>query len=105
MSTSIHVSKQRLAALEQDKAAGGLKARRIRTKTGGLVVASVAAVANGNIWRTTLRFKWGGSNVQRPIGSVEAGSRAEALRLAWELVRRNQVVEQNGWTWEFIDGQ
>jgi hypothetical protein len=67
--------------------------------TGGIAVVSVAAVATGNAWRVTLRFKWGGSNVQRPIRAVAAASRTEALKLAWDMHRREHIIENNGWTW------
>jgi hypothetical protein len=99
MTAFVRVSKQRLAAMEQDKAAGGIEKRKIHTKTGGIAVVSIAAVATGDAWRVTLRFKWGGSNVQRPIGAVAAASRTEALKLAWDMLRREHIIESNGWTW------
>lgn len=99
MTTFVRPSKQRLAAMEQDKAAGGIEKRRIYTKTGGVAVVSLAAAATGNSWRVTLRFKWGGSNVQRPVGTVAAISRADALKLGCDMLRREHIIEDNGWTW------
>lgn len=95
----VRASRQRLAAMEQDKAAGGIERRKIHTKTGSVAIVSLSAVTSGDAWRMTLRFKWGGSNVQRPVGTVKAATRPEALRLGWLMLRRKRVVESNGWSW------
>ena len=92
-------SKNRLAALEQDKAAGGAELRKMRTKSGGIVTVSLALSPVDGGSRVTLRFKWGGGTIQRTIGTVSAPSRPESLRLAWRMLRENQIVENEGWSW------
>lgn len=99
MKPVLRPSRQRLATMEQDKAAGGIDRRKIRTRSGGVAVASLAVVESGEAWRVILRFKWGGSNVQRPVGTVAASTRQEALLLGWQLVRSTAIVESNGWSW------
>lgn len=49
-------SKNRLAALEQDKAAGGAELRKMRTKSGGIVTVSLALSPVDGGSRVTLRF-------------------------------------------------
>ena len=90
---------KRVAAMEQDKAAGGIEMRRIHTKTGVVAVVSLAAVATGKSWRVIPRFKWGGSNVQRLIGTVAAISCADTLKLGCDMRRREHIIEDNGWPW------
>ena len=87
------------SALEQDKAAGGADLRKIRTKTGDIATISLALAESGDGTRITLRFKWGGSNVQRPVGKVVAASRSDALKLGWKMIRDQQIVERQGWSW------
>lgn len=47
----------------------------------------------------TLRFKWGGGTVQRPVGIVKTAPRAEALKLGWGMIRDKRIAENEGWTW------
>jgi len=91
--------KTREAAAEQDAAAGGTDFRKMRTKTGDVVTVSLSVSPSGSASRLILRFKWGGGTVQRPVATIEAASRMEALREGWRLIRENKVVEKEGWSW------
>ena len=100
MATARHMNAISLrSALEQDRAAGGAELRKIHTKTGDVVTVSLAIAESGDALRVTLRFKWGGSNVQRPVGKVVAASRFEALKLGWKMIRAERIVENQGWSW------
>ena len=46
-----------------------------------------------------LQFKAHGKTVTKYIGRVTAESRAESLRLGWELLRSRKLVESFGWSW------
>lgn len=96
----VHLSrKNRQAAAEQDAAAGGAELRKMRTKTGDVVTVSLSVSPSGGASRVILRFKWGGGTVQRPVATIKAASRMEALREGWRLLRENKVVEKEGWAW------
>lgn len=89
------------ATLEQDRAAGGADRRKMRIRSGEIVVVSLAV--NGASGATsasiTMRFKSGGLTVGRPVGKVEGDSRFELLKRGWEKVREDRVAEQNHWSW------
>lgn len=93
------LSRNGMAALAQDRAAGGADLRKMRTKSGEVVTVSlsVSDVAAGS--RVILRFKSGGGTVQRPVGTVKAASRFEALKLGWQMIRNEKIVEKEGWSW------
>ena len=93
------LSRNRVAALEQDRAAGGAELRKMHTKSGEVVTVSLAVAASGETSRVILRFKWGGSTVQRLVGTMKVPSRFEALRLGWKMIREERVVEKEGWSW------
>jgi hypothetical protein len=89
------------SAMEQDRAAGGLERRKLRTKSGDIVVASLAINSpSGKVSHSvTLRFKMGGLTVSRPVGKVEGESRFEILKKGWAKVREDKLAEQNQWSW------
>jgi hypothetical protein len=86
--------------MEQDAAAGGPDRRKLRTRSGEIVTVSLALSSSQGGVRVTLRFKVGGATIQRPVGVVKAGTtRAEALKLGWELIREKKIVENERWEW------
>jgi len=87
-----------LNSLQQDRAAGGVSRRKMRITSGDVVTVSLAVSGKASPFRVILRFK-SGLTVQRPVAILEAESSAEALKLAWTLIRENKVVEQHGWQW------
>ena len=74
---------------EQDEAAGGPERRELRLADGTVVTASVAArhYSRSHQLYGYLQFKAHGKTVTKYIGRVTAESRAESLRLGWELLR------------------
>ncbi len=87
---------------EQDDAAGGPERRELRLADGTIVMASVAArryARTPNQCYGYLQFKAHGKTVTKYIGRVTAESRAESLRLGWELLRSRKLVESFGWSW------
>jgi len=95
----IRPSNNAIAAMEQDKAAGGAGLRKLQTKSGEEVTVSLslADVAEGK--RVTMRFKWGGGTMQRLVGTVNAATRPDALRMGWKMIRDEKIVEKEGWSW------
>ena len=96
---AVSTANSRSGALTQDKAAGGVALRKMRTRSGEVVTVSLSItdVANGS--RIILRFKSGGATVQRPVGTVKAASRFEALKQGWRIIRTEKIVEREGWAW------
>lgn len=86
---------------EQDEAAGGPEQRELRLGDGTVVTASVAArhYPRSHQLYGYLQFKAHGKTVTKYIGRVTAESRAESLRLGWELLRSRKLVESFGWSW------
>ena len=87
---------------EQDEAAGGPERRELRLADGTVVTVSVAArryAKTPNHSYGYLQFKAHGKTVTKYIGRVTAESRAESLRLGWELLRSRKLVESFGWSW------
>ena len=87
---------------EQDEAAGGPKRRELRLSDGTVVMASVAVrryARTPNQCYGYLQFKAAGKTVTKYIGRVTSKSRAESLRLGWELVRARKLAEACGWSW------
>ena len=87
---------------EQDEAAGGPERRELRLVDGTIVMASVAArryARTPNQCYGHLQFKTHGQTVTKYIGRVTAESRAESLRLGWELLRSRKLAESFGWSW------
>ena len=87
------------AALEQDRAAGGVDRRKLRIKSGEIVTVSLSLRSVGEKHRVILRFKTGGTTIQRPVGNIEAPSRFEALKQSWALLREGQLAEKERWSW------
>jgi hypothetical protein len=87
---------------EQDKAAGGAHARVLLLEDGTPARASIGLLTSktGRGVYAYLRFKAGGTNLKRYVGSVTGSSRAERLQFAWRLARQNEVVERSGWAWQ-----
>lgn len=92
-------SRNGMAALVQDRAAGGSDLRKMRTKTGEIVTVSLAVSDSGAASRVILRFKTGGATVQRLVGTVTAPSHFHALKLGWKMIRDEKIVEKEGWSW------
>lgn len=88
-----------LATLQQDRAAGGLARRKMKTRSGEVVTISLSVNGKASPYRVILRFKSGGTTVQRPVATLEADTPYEALKLAWAKIREEKIVEQNEWTW------
>lgn len=87
---------------EQDEAAGGRGRRELRLVDGTVVTASVAArryALSPNQCYGYLQFKVHGKTVTKYIGRVTSGSKAESLRLGWELLKSKKLAESFGWTW------
>ncbi len=89
------------AGLEQDDAAGGKELRKLLLRNGSIISVSIylrEGTRPGN-WTATMRFKMSGMTHQRPVGTFAARSRAEALKLAWERLKREKIAERDGWRW------
>lgn len=84
--------------MQQDRAAGGVSRRKLRISSGDVVTVSLAVSGKAAPYRVILRFK-SGLTVQRSVATLEASSPAEALKLAWVLIREDKVVEKHGWQW------
>lgn len=87
---------------EQDEAADGLERRKLRLADGTVVLASVAVrryQRTPNQCYGYLQFKTNGKTVTKYIGRVTAESRAESLRMGWELLRSRKLAESFGWSW------
>lgn len=88
-----------LATIQQDQAAGGIQRRKMRIRSGEIFTVSLAVSGTKLPYRLTLRFKNGGTTIQRPIGPVVAGSPFDALKVGWTKIREECFVEQFGWSW------
>ena len=86
---------------EQDEAVGGPERRELRLIDGTVATASVAvrSYPRSHQLYGYLQFKAHGKTVTKYIGRVTAESRAESLRLGWELLRSRKLVESFGWSW------
>lgn len=86
---------------EQDDAVGGPVWRELRLADGTVVTASVAArrYRRTNQLYGYLQFKSHGKTVTKHIGRVTAESRAESLRMGWELLCSRNLIESFGWSW------
>ncbi len=93
---------------EQNEAAGGSERRKLRLPEGTIVTASVAVRRYPKIPNQCygyLQFKTQRKTVTKYIGRVTARSRAESLRLGWELLRSRRLVESLGWIWVVKPGK
>jgi hypothetical protein len=91
-----------LARQEQDLAAGGRDRRRMRTKSGDMVFVSLAIRGTATP-RVYLRFKFGGGTIERKVATVIAPSRSETLKIGWNIIRREKIIEKEGWSWIVTD--
>jgi hypothetical protein len=87
------------ASAAQDRAAGGSQRRIMRTRAGDVVTVSMVIRKAGMAMRVTLRFRMGGVMVTRPVGVFKVSEPDEALKLAWDQVRQQNLAEANGWSW------
>lgn len=89
------------ATMEQDRAAGGLDRRKMKIRSGEVVMVSLAISGTGvkTPYGVTMRFKSGGMTVARPVGKIEGESRFEVLKKGWAKVREDRIAEQNQWNW------
>jgi hypothetical protein len=99
MTNSYPLSRNRVAAMEQDRAAGGADMRQMRTTNGDVVTVSLSVSTSSRSSRVMLRFKRGGYTVQRLVTLLPVTSRTEALKLGWQIIRSNNIVEKEGWSW------
>jgi len=100
ISTDSANSRNGTAALEQNRAAGGAEQRRMLTRSGEAVTVSMDVTASTDgTYRARLRFKSGGSTVQRPVGKFTAPNRFQALKLAWSALKSEKIAEKEGWSW------
>lgn len=90
---------QLLDSMQQDRAAGGVSRRKLRIRSGDVVTVSLSISNKASPYRVILRFKSGGITHQRPVATVDAPAPYEALKLSWERIRSEKVVEKNGWEW------
>lgn len=95
MASSLQLGK---AAFDQDRAAGGAGRRKLRVKSGDVVTVSLVATNARSPYRVILRFK-SGLTIQREVGRFTATSPGEAVRLAWQGIRTDKIVEREGWAW------
>lgn len=98
-------SRNGMAALEQNRAAGGAEQRRMLTRSREAVTVSldVTASKDSTAYSARLRFKSGGSTVQRPVGKFTAPNRFQALKLAWSALKAEKIAEKEGWSWVVPD--
>lgn len=100
LSVDASTSRNGMASVEQNRAAGGAELRRMLTKSGEAVTVSLDVTASEDgTYRARLRFKSGGATVQRPIGKVSAPNRFQALKLAWSMLKAEKIAEKEGWSW------
>lgn len=100
ISTDSANSRNGTAALEQNRAAGGSEQRRMLTRSGMAVTVSLDLTASKDgAYRARLRFKSGGTTVQRPVGKFIASNRFQALKLAWVALKSENIAEKEGWSW------
>ena len=92
-------SRGRSLSMQQDRAAVGREMRKMRTRAGEVVTVSLAIARSGKRSRVILRFKFGGSTIQRLVGFVAADSREQALEWGWTQIREARIVEKEGWSW------
>lgn len=95
----LHNGLMTTASIEQDRAAGSVERRRLRTRSGEVFTASIAMNNTSSPFRLTLRFKNGGTTIQKPIGTVEGATRFDALKAGWHQIRADNFIEQFGWSW------
>ena len=88
-----------LATIQQDQAAGGLHRRKMKIRSGEVFTVSLSVGGSKSPYRVILRFKNGGTTIQRPVGSIDAESPFDALKLAWTKIREENLVDQYGWSW------
>lgn len=86
------------ATFDQDQAAGGAERRKLRIRSGDVVTVSLATSSPRPPYRVIMRFK-SGLTVQREVGTFPAASPHEAVKLGWQAIRAEKIVEREGWSW------
>jgi DNA mismatch endonuclease, patch repair protein len=83
-------------AAEQDRAAGGRDARKVRLNDGNEALASVRMqmLKGKKSVYAYLRYRAHGETKRHYIGKVVAPTRAEALTIAWRIVREKNLLDQ-----------
>jgi DNA mismatch endonuclease (patch repair protein) len=81
---------------EQDRAAGGSARRQIQLARGESATGSIEVkqFPQGQARYAYLRFSVKGKTVNRYVGRVTGGTRAEQLQEGWELAYRNGLLDQ-----------
>jgi DNA mismatch endonuclease, patch repair protein len=80
---------------EQDQAAGGRDARKVRLKDSSETLASVRLqqqTKKGNYVYAHLRYRAYGETRTRYIGRIKGSTRAEALATAWRIVHDKDLL-------------
>jgi hypothetical protein len=96
--TTIPASRNRLAAIEQDGAAGGAEFRKMRLKSGNVVTVSLAVSISASRAYGVLRFKHDKMTFRLSVGRLKSmSSKTEVLAHGWKLVRDQKIVEKNDW--------
>ena len=86
----------------QVQAAGGPGSRDLRIESGKVVVASIAVrsfTRGPNQSYAYLQYKDNMKTVTKYVGRVTADTRADSLKIGWDLVRKRKLVESLGWRW------
>lgn len=81
-------------AAEQDEAAGGRSRRQVSLPGGGSAMASIRLKCLPNSRRVYayLRYSLAGKTVTKYVGDATAPTRLEALRKAWKLARKRNLI-------------
>jgi hypothetical protein len=89
------------AKLAQDRASGGADKRKMKTRSGDVVVVSLAIAGKDfkSPASVAMRFKSGGLTVSRPVGMVSGNSHQDQLKNGWKKVKDQKIAESYGWTW------
>lgn len=87
------------ATLLQDRASGGAERRQMRIRSGEVVTVSLVIAGKDLPARVSLRFRSGGVMVTRPVGKFEGANQFEIIKLGWEKIRAEKIVEQFDWSW------
>lgn len=88
-----------LAVTRQNQAAGGAERRKMRIRNGEIFTVSLAASGTKSPYRVILRFKNGGTTIQRPVDIFAAPSPFDAITQGWAKIREDNLIDQYGWSW------
>lgn len=83
---------------EQDAAAGGRKARKVRLRDGGEALASIRLqrVGRKNKVYAYFRYRVGDRTRTHYVGEATTSTRRQALRKAWRVARTKGLLHEGG---------